>query len=375
VLTQPELRPLKGHHFVQPLLKFHLFTMSDQRGAIKAYALAGKTPTEAYDLIKAAYGDLAFSRRHTFNLHKQFKSGRVSIESQAGKSPKPTLRTEDNVAMIRNMVESDRRVTIQELVSGSGLSTGTIHLILHEDLSLSKVSARWVPRLLSDDHKRQHLEMARTFKRLHFQQGEAFLRSIVTMDESWVLYATPETKQQSMQWVAKGSNPPVKAKVVGSQKKIMLVAFFDVDGMVYQHYVPQGTTINSEYYCEVLRTFLRHLRDKRPEKIQNGWLLHQDNARPHTSKFTSEFMESKGIKTLYHAPYSPDLAPCDFFLFPKLKKAMAGRRFDTKTELKVAVQGVLTDLSKEGFLHVFEKWAERLEKCTILRGSYVEKEN
>jgi len=179
-------------------------------------------PPEAYDLIKAAYGDLAFSRRHTFNLLKQLKSGRVIIESQAGKSLKLTLRRGDKVAMIRNMVESNRRVTIQELVSDSRLSTGTIHLILHEDLSLSKVSARWVP--------------------------------------------------------------PVKAKVVGSQKKIMLVAFFDVDGMVYQQYIPQGTTINSEYYCEVLRTFQRHLSDKRPEKIQNGWLLHQDNARPHTCK-------------------------------------------------------------------------------------------
>jgi len=149
------------------------------------------------------------------------------------------------VAFIRDLVEADRRLSIQNLVSESGFSVGTIHTILHDNLDLSKVSAHWVPRLLSDDHKRQHLEMARNFKKLHFQQGETFLKSIVTMDESWILYSNPETKQQSMQWVKKGSNPPVKAKVVGSQRKVMLFAFFDFKGMVYQHHVPQGQTINS----------------------------------------------------------------------------------------------------------------------------------
>lgn len=349
--------------------------MSDQRGAIKAYAKAGKTATEAYNLVKAAFGEAALGRSQVFSLFKEYKEGRESIENLRGKFPKASVRTEENIALIKSLVEADRRLTVDTMASESELSVGTVHKILHEDLGLSKVSARWVPRLLTDEHKRQQVQMARDFKRLHFQQGEAFLQSIVTMDESWILYSTPEMKRQSMQWIEKGSNPPTKARVVGSQKKVMLVAFFDFKGMIYQHYVPPGTTINSAYYCKVLTQFLRHLQTKRPEKIRDGWLFHQDNARPHTSRETTQFMEAKSIKTLYHAPYSPDLAPCDFFLFPRLKVLLAGQKFDTENELKVSVQGFLADLSKEGFLFVFEKWAERLDKCIRLEGNYVEKEN
>jgi histone-lysine N-methyltransferase SETMAR len=347
--------------------------MSDQRAAIKAYARAGKTATEALQLLHEAFGELAFGRSRVFELFKQFKEGRESIEDDRGKCPKPKVRTDENVAVVSSLLKMDGRSTIKDLALECDLSVGTIHTIIHKDLGLSKVSARWVPRLLSDNHKQQHLEMARNFNKSYFNQGKAFLESIITMDESWVLYYTPETKQQSKQWVKKGSNPPVKAKVVGSAKKVMLVVFFDFKGIIYSHYVPQGKTINSEYHIEVMSTFLKCLKKKRPEKLQLGWLLHQDNARPHTSKLTSEFMEAKGIKTLFHAPYSPDLAPCDFWLFPQLKRALAGQKFDTDNEIRIAVQGVFNDLTKEGTLFVFETWHKRLTKCIELNGDYVEK--
>lgn len=215
--------------------------------------------------------------------------------------------------------------------------------------------------------------MARDFNKHYFNEGKAFLDSIVTMDETWLHYSTPEMKSQSRQWIEKGGNPPRKAKVVGSAKKIMFLAFFDSKGMVYQHYVSSGTTINSAYYCEVLAKFLHHLREKRPEKIRDGWLLHQDNARPHTSKETSEFMAKKHINLFEHAPYSPDLAPCDFHLFPKLKMKLAGQKFDTLQALQAAVQGVLQELFENGASHVMEKWHERLTKCIEVSGDYVEK--
>jgi histone-lysine N-methyltransferase SETMAR len=347
--------------------------MSDQRGTIKTYALVGKSATEAYNLIKEAYGDLAFSRAYVFDLFKQYKNGRVSIDDERGKCPKPKLRTDENVALVKSLVLADRRVTIESIVSDTDLSLGTVHTILHDDLGFRKVSARWVPRLLTDEHKQQHLEMARNFKRRHFTEGKRFLDSIVTEDESWVHYHTPETKRQSMQWKKSGENAPVKAKVVGSEKKVMLIAFFDSEGMIYQHYVPPKQTVNSAYYISVLTTFLSHLRRKRPAKIVHGWILHHDNARPHTSRETTEFLMSKSIETLYHAPYSPDLAPCDFWLFPVLKDRLAGSKHKTVTEVQTAVQGVLAEITKGGLLFVFEKWVARLDKCIRVEGDYVEK--
>ena len=276
--------------------------------------------------------------------------------------------TEENIELIRTLINEDRRKTIQELSSKSEINAFTVHSILHEDLQLSKKSARWVPRLLNSEHKAKQIEMAQDLKRHHFRQGMAFFKSVVTMDESWVSFFTPEMKSQSMQWLPKGADSLKKAKVQNSTKKLMLIAFFDCDGMIYQHWLSKGLTINSTYYCEVISTFLSHLRCKRPEKFEQGWILHQDNARPHVSREAMEFFSKKNIETLPHAPYSLDLAPCDFWLFPQLKTRLAGQRFDNEESLKQAVQGVLGQLCQGGLLHVFESWMERMQKCIDVGG-------
>ncbi len=163
------------------------------------------------------------------------------------------------------------------------------------------------------------------------------------------------------------------AKVTRSEKKEMLMVFSGCKGIIYQHYVSKGCSINSKHYVEVLTAFLHHLKIKRPEKIANGWLFHQDNARQHVSKYTMEFMAKKGISMFDHAPYSPDLAPCDFYLFSELKKHLPGTRFSTKQELQTSVQGYLRSMSKEGFLHVMEVWSKRMDKCIVVKGDYIEK--
>ena len=78
---------------------------------------------------------------------------------------------------------------------------------------------------------------------------------------------------------------------------------------------------------EVLSKFLGSSYEEKAEKICQGWLLHQDNARPHISKATMDFIAKHGINLLNHAPYSPDLAPCDFWLFPHLKTLLAGNTY------------------------------------------------
>ena len=68
------------------------------------------------------------------------------------------------------------------------------------------------------------------------------------------------------------------------------------------------------------------VRKKRPELWKNGWILHQDNAPAHNVLSVKQFLASKNITVLEHPPYSPDLAPCDFFLFPKINSALKGGR-------------------------------------------------
>ncbi len=307
--------------------------MDRQRATLKTMALAGWTATKAHNLLKEAYGDDALGKSQVFLYFKEYKEGRDSIKSQTGRHAKEMKRMPENIRAMEDQVKMDCCQTVSDIAAAIGLSISTIHLILTKDLDLIEKVTRWVPRLLSPKHKLHQMKMARNFTKLHFQQGTAFLHSTVTMDELWVGCYTPEMKRQSMQWVGKGEAAPKKTKTMKSERKLLYILFFDFKGPIYQHFVPRGQTINSDYYIEVPRTFLCHLQMKRPEKLANRWLLHQDNAQPHVSKATMKFINQKDIKLLEHTPYSPDLAPCNFFLFPKLKSNLNSQQYDTDNAL------------------------------------------
>lgn len=180
------------------------------------------------------------------------------------------MHTEANVNSIKELIETDRRITIDEIVTETGISHGTVHTILHGDLELSKKCARWVPCLLTPEHKEAQCQMTRNFITEYDSNKVTFLDKLVTMDETWVNFFTPELKRQSMQWLPKGVTSQ-KAKIQNSTHKLMLVAFFDAQGLVYQHYLPPQTKINSDNHCEsIIIPFRYHLRQKRPEKFKSG---------------------------------------------------------------------------------------------------------
>ena len=106
------------------------------------------------------------------------------------------------------------------------------------------------------------------------------------------------------------SPPPKKALMQKSAGKVMRMVFFDRDGLVYDHAVPPQVIVTAAYYSQVIKVDLRrHLRTKRPEKIEHGWLLHHDNAPAHTARLTAETLDELDIQVLPHPPYSPDLTP------------------------------------------------------------------
>jgi len=111
--------------------------------------------------------------------------------------------------------------------------------------------------------------------------------------------------------------------------------FFDSEGILHHEYAPDGQTINKEFYMEVLRCLHESVRRKRPEKWQDGdWILHHDNGPTHTSQLVQQFLAKHGTAQLQQPPHSPDLALCDFFLFPRLKKVLKGHRFEATENIK-----------------------------------------
>ncbi|UYV62326.1 hypothetical protein LAZ67_2000108 [Cordylochernes scorpioides] len=114
-----------------------------------------------------------------------------------------------------------------------------------------------------------------------------------------------------------------------------------------------------------MRNLREAIRQKSPDLWKNkNWLLHHDNAPAHTSLLVRDFLAKNNTLMKPQPPYSPDLAPCDFFLFPKLKRPMKGRH---------GIEGgVEKDFFKNEFLKCFENWKNRWHKCIISHGDYFE---
>ena len=84
-----------------------------------------------------------------------------------------------------------------------------------------------------------------------------------------------------------------------------------------------------------MRCLREAIRKKRLELwTNNSWLLHHDNAPAHLALLVRNFLVKNNTVIMPQPPYSPDLAPCDFFLFPRLKRPMKGRRFATIEEME-----------------------------------------
>ena len=109
-----------------------------------------------------------------------------------------------------------------------------------------------------------------------------------------------------------------------SKIKVMLIAFFDRQGLLYE-IVPQGQTVNQNFYKEVLSHLIARIRRSRCDSWENKrWILHHDVAPTHSTLSIRKFLAERQVTTLEHAPYSSDLAPCHSLLFPKIKDVLKG---------------------------------------------------
>ncbi|GFW57490.1 histone-lysine N-methyltransferase SETMAR [Trichonephila clavipes] len=172
----------------------------------------------------------------------------------------------------------------------------------------------------------------------------AFMKRIVTGDETWCHHYEPETKRDSMQWKHASSPPPKKFRAVKSAGKVFLTVFFDVQGPLLVEFLEHGKSINSDVYCETLRRLRRSIKNKRPGLLTEGVVLLHDNARPHVFRVTKMELDKFKWVTLDHPPYSPAMSPCDFHVFGPLKKHLKGKRFNSDDVFKDTVKDTATGI-------------------------------
>ena len=171
----------------------------EQRINIKFCVKLGKTATETLKMLRDVYGDSSMSRTRVFEWHKRFVEGREDVEDDPKLGRPCTSTTDTNIEKVRQLVRSDRRLTIRVIANELGMDKETVRTILVDTLGMRKVCmVKMVPRLLTEEQKAQRLNACRDI----LQQMEAdkkFLENVITGDESWVSQYDPETKRQSRQ--------------------------------------------------------------------------------------------------------------------------------------------------------------------------------
>ncbi|UYV76490.1 hypothetical protein LAZ67_14000659 [Cordylochernes scorpioides] len=256
-----------------------------------------------------------------------FKLGRISTEDEHRPGRPVESVTQENIDKIHDLVMLDRRMTVCQI---------EVDRIMREHLGLRKLSARWVPKHLTLDQKAVRRKLSSDYLALFEANPEEFVNRFVTMDETWAHHFTPESKQQSMQWRHSGSPPPQKSQDSSISREgygVCLLGFLGCPGRLF-----------------TIKTMLRVIGRCKP------WLLFMILA----------------LKPLPHAPYSPDLSPSDFHLFPHLKKSLSGIHFRSDEEVIDAVTSFFELLGTSFFLEGIKALEHRWKKCIDLKGDYVE---
>ena len=144
--------------------------------------------------------------------------------------------------------------------------------------------------------------------------------------------------------------------------KKMYAIFFNSSGPVVQVPCPSGHTVTGRFYKNsVLKKVKELYNDKRPSEGWSGIYHLHDDASSNKCEVVKYFLASEKVKVLNHPAYSPDLSPCDVFLFPRLKKMLSGNKYMSRNSLGSSIYQCLQQTPKEDYLSAFRDWVKRLQ--------------
>ena len=174
------------------------------------------------------------------------------------------MTTPEIINQIHELILEHRLISAKSIAEQLGISRERVESIIHKNLDTRKISAKWVPKCLNADPKRQRCQSSEQI--LDFFRGDPndILSRLVTMDETWLLYHyDTETKQQSMEWRHSGSHCPKIFRMQKSAGKVLASIFWDQDGILLIDYLPKCQTINAAYYSSLLVRLKDILEEKR----------------------------------------------------------------------------------------------------------------
>ena len=279
--------------------------------------------------MQKVYGNSALKYATVCKWVRRFNDGRESIENDPRVGRAVSVLTEKNVATVKTLIEEDACYTVQEIEELSGIHSSSVLKILRERPGLRKIYARY----------EQKQSRVRFTSQVIEKYGKCDQRRLEEMfDETRIYHFQPDSKAKHKVWVSSEGNRPVIARRCKTSNRMLYAIFFDWKSPVLKIPVPKGSSVTGKFYREsVLTQLVDFYLKRRPRTGVRGTKFLHDNAPAHKSATVPEYLKESGLDVLDYPPYSPDLSPCDFWLFPKLKEMLAGHRLESRCGIGSAV--------------------------------------
>lgn len=334
----------------------------EQRGIIHFYYLKGKTPLKIHQKLVDTYQCNALKQKTVEYWYHEFKCGRANIDDNP-RSGRPPL--DDLDAIILTTLTQYPYSSVSQISEACGCSYGTIYNRLTEVLGYKNYTLRWVPYCLTNDLKNKRKNGAQQLKSILISESQNDFSNLITGDQSWFFLSyEPTTK-----WSLSKDDVPVRVSKGIHTEKVMITVMFSKNRVWHIDMLERGQSFNTNYFIEhVLEPMNYEFR-----KTSNGekMKLHLDNCRVHNSKKSNEWYMKNDVVRVAHPPYSPDLAPSDYFLFGYVKNKLSGQLFNSPDHLFDTITDIIVSIPRYTMNKVFDSWIKRCDEIIQSNGEYI----
>lgn len=185
------------------------------------------------------------------------------------------------------------------------------------------------------------------------------------MDETWIHYHTPESNRQSAKW---HESRPKRLKDQPLAERVLASIFWDALGIIFIDYPLKGRTVTGEYYAALLDKLNDGMKKKQPYMTKKKVLYHHDNAPLQTALKAMAKLDQLRFEFVAHPPYSPNLVPSDYYLFPN---GGSRKRFTSNEKVIAETEAYFEGLDVSYYRKGIEILENCYTKCIALKGNCV----
>ena len=292
-------------------LIFSFFNMKKQNELLQKMTLEGCNKEEIENALQIHFGQETMK---SSTIYQKMKLVRCKVDITKEREYHSERIDEQLVIAIQNVLNEFPFSSVRSISHELHVPSTTIYEYLTRILKLKYKISRWLPHELNDIQMQNRVIQSNELFNILEKSKHTAYRNIITGDESLFLYQYhPKGK-----WCVESEERPEFADDQTCHQKIMVTIIWGVWGFYIVDCLISGISFNSSYFMEhILNQLIEKKNEIWPNSTGKKIWLHLDNCKVHNSKLIMQKINQSPFKRAAHPPYSPDLAPSDFYLFGK----------------------------------------------------------